>query len=107
LISSHNVAIPPIIYERFHNPFAERQKACQMALVTLMPAKAVERVAHREQLEIWAHELVVALGMAGYLREEFDYDELNDLHKVVEQELKGIIEMAFNHPEARTIAREP
>jgi hypothetical protein len=77
-----------------------------MALVTLMPAKAVERVAHREQLEIWAHEFVVTLGMAGYLR-DLDYSDGIDLQKVIEQELKGIIEIAFNHPEARTIAREP
>jgi hypothetical protein len=73
--------------------------------IILGPAAAAEAVCHQEQMQIWSHEIVVALGMNGYLR-ELDYGEVNEVHAVVESELRSIIEMAFDHPEARTILRK-
>lgn len=74
------------------------------ATVILSPQAAAAEVCHAEQMQIWVHEIVVALGMGGYLR-ELDYGELTDVHSTIESELRSIIEMAFDHPEARTIKR--
>lgn len=76
-----------------------------MGTVILNPAAAAEAVCHEEQLRIWAEEITGSLSMAGYIREDMSYDDVIDLGKVVEREIKNIIEMAFDHPEARTIRR--
>lgn len=78
-----------------------------MTTVILNPAKAAETVCHPEQMTIWSHEIVVALGMAGLLKEELSYDDGLEAHFIVERELRDIIESAFDHPEARTIRRVP
>lgn len=76
------------------------------ATVILNPAAAAECVCHDEQLRIWAHdELIGALALGGFLREDLSYDELIDLERTVMRELKGIITSAFDHPEAVTIRR--
>lgn len=75
------------------------------ATVILSPAAAAAEVCHDEQMTIWSHEIVVALGMAGLLRDPLTYDEGLEAHSVVASELRSIIEMAFDHPEARTIKR--
>ncbi len=75
------------------------------ATIILTPARAAEEVCHPEQMQIWVHEIVCSLGMAGLLRDPLTYDEVLEAHALVESELRTIIEMAFDHPEARTIKR--
>jgi hypothetical protein len=43
--------------------------------------------------------------MEGYLRDDISYDDKIDMEKMIMREIKGIVEMAFDHPEARTIRR--
>jgi hypothetical protein len=76
-----------------------------MGTVILNPAAAAEVVCHDEQLRIWAEEIVGALSMGGYIREDASYDDAIDIQRIVMHEIKGIVEMAFDHPEARTIRR--
>lgn len=76
-----------------------------MAVVILNPAAAAEVVCHEEQLRIWAEEIVGALSMGGYIREDTSYADAIDLQDIVMREVKSIVEMAFDHPEARTIRR--
>lgn len=46
-----------------------------------------------------------ALSIGGYIREDMSYDDVIDLGNIVQREIKSIVEMAFDHPEARTIRR--
>lgn len=80
-------------------------EAAMSATVILSPQAAAAEVCHDEQMEIWSHEIVVGLGMAGLLKDPLDSSELAEAHSVVKDELRSIIEMAFDHPEARTIKR--
>lgn len=75
-----------------------------MGTVILTPAAAAEAVCHDEQLRIWAHEIVAALGMENYLNIT-SYDDTIDMERIVAHEIRQIIEMAMNHPEAATIRR--
>lgn len=74
-----------------------------MGTVILGPAAAAAAICHDEQLRIWGEEVVGAL--SGYIRDDMAYHDVIDLHEIVQRELKQIIEMAFDHPEARTIKR--
>lgn len=77
-----------------------------MGTIILGPAAAAETVCHDEQLRIWAHDHILAtLSMEGYLRDDLSYDDRIDMEKMVMREIKGIVESAFDHPEARTIRR--
>ena len=76
-----------------------------MGTVILNPSAAADVVCHEEQLRIWAEEITGSLSMAGYIREDMSYDDVIDIGKIVEREIKSIVEMAFDHPEARTICR--
>ena len=76
-----------------------------MGTVILNPSAAADVVCHEEQLRIWAEEITGSLSMAGYIREDMSYDDVIDIGKIVEREIKSIVEMAFDHPEARTIRR--
>jgi hypothetical protein len=76
-----------------------------MGTVILGPAAAAEAVCHDEQLRIWAEEIMGALSIGGYIREDMSYDDVIDLGNIVQREIKSIVEMAFDHPEARTIRR--
>jgi hypothetical protein len=75
------------------------------ATIILGPKRAAETVCHKEQLQIWAHDVLVAIGMADYLREDMSGADLGDCERIIADEIKDIIEMAFDHPEARTIKR--
>lgn len=76
------------------------------ATVILSPARAAEEVCHDEQLRIWADDhIIAALAMAGFIRENMTYDDVIELNDIVQRELKRIIEIAFDHPAARTIMR--
>jgi len=75
------------------------------ATVILNPASAAEIVCHEEQLRIWADEMIAAIGMQGDFLKEMSYDELLDLGRIVEREIKNIVQSAFDHPEATTIRR--
>ncbi len=75
------------------------------ATVILNPQAAAETVCHDEQMVVWASDFVGMLSLGGYLRENLDYSEGVDLTEAVKRELRSIIEMAFDHPEARTIRR--
>lgn len=74
-----------------------------MNRVTLLPSVAVDRVCHDEQMRIWARDIAVALGMANYLSMA-SYEEILDVERIIQGELKSIMESAFNHPEAVTMA---
>lgn len=77
-----------------------------MATIILGPAAAAEAICHDEQLRIWAHDhILAALSMEGFLREDLSYADGVDMEALIMRELKRIIEMAFDHPEARTIKR--
>lgn len=71
--------------------------------IILNPAAAVEAVCHDEQMTVWASDLVGMLSMGGWLRDDIDYAEGVD--DAVKRELRSIIGMAFDHPEAKTIKR--
>jgi hypothetical protein len=71
--------------------------------VILTPEAAAEAVCHKEQMEVWASDLIGMLSLGGYLRENIDYSEGIDLAEDVKRELRSIIVMAFSHPEAKTI----
>lgn len=75
-----------------------------MSNVILLPAAAVEEVCHEEQLRIWAHEVVCALGMENFLNIS-SYADSVDIEEIVKREIKSIIEAAFDHPAATTIRR--
>lgn len=75
------------------------------ATIILGPKAAADAVCHDEQLRIWAHEIVGRLSMESYLRDDLSYDDGVEMERAVMDEVKSIIEMAFDHPEARTIRR--
>lgn len=56
-------------------------------------------------MTVWASDFVGMLGLGGWLREDIDYAEGVDLDEAVKRELRSIIGMAFDHPEAKTIKR--
>lgn len=74
-----------------------------MADVTLMPKQAADLICHDEQMVIWSGEVVGALSMAGFLREDIDYSENIELHEIITRELRDIIGAALDHPEGRTV----
>lgn len=76
-----------------------------MAEIILNPARAAEIVCHDEQLQVWSHEVMVTLGMLGYLREDLSHDDLIGIEQAIAGEIKSIVAMAFDHPEAQTIRR--
>jgi hypothetical protein len=41
--------------------------------------------------------------MAGVLRDDLSYDDGIELHALVARELRSIIRMALQHPDARTV----
>ena len=76
------------------------------ATIILSPAAAANEVCHEEQLRIWAHDNIVgALALGDWLRDDLSYDDKIELEHTMMREIKRIIEMAFDHPEARTIKR--
>lgn len=76
------------------------------ATIILTPTSAAESICHDEQLRIWAHDNIIgALSMSGYLRDDMTYDDGIDLEQMIMRELKSIMGMAFDHPEAVTIRR--
>jgi hypothetical protein len=76
-------------------------------MIILSPASAADTVCHDEQLRIWAaHDNIIgALALGDFLRDDLSYDEALDLEQAIMSELKSIIHMAFDHPEAKTIKR--
>jgi hypothetical protein len=77
-----------------------------MGTVTLLPSAAVDRICHDEQMVIWSGDLVGALGLSGFLRDDLEYHDVVELHDVVAREIRSIIRMALDHPEARTVYTE-
>lgn len=73
--------------------------------IILAPAAAADAVCHDEQMTVWASGFVGMLSLGGYLRDDLDYEEGLDLDSDVKRELRSVIEMAFGHPEAKTIKR--
>jgi|HubBroStandDraft_1064217.scaffolds.fasta_scaffold51393_6 hypothetical protein len=67
-------------------------------LSTLAAARA-EKVCHEEQLRIWANDLVGLLSMQGYLRDDLTYDDGVHMERYVMDEIKSVVEQAFDHPE--------
>lgn len=73
--------------------------------VILGPKAAADAICHDEQMTVWASDFVGMLSLGGYLRDGIDYAEGIELDDAVRRELRSIIEMAFDHPEAKTIKR--
>lgn len=67
----------------------------------LPPHQAVEEVCHEEQMTIWTGEIAGALNMAGFIRDDMTYDDVIALHSVLADEIKSIVEAAYEHPEVR------
>ena len=61
---------------------------------------AAEAACHNEQMTIWSGEIVAALGMDDFLKEDLSYGEKVDLQVTVKDEIRRIIASAFEHPEA-------
>lgn len=77
------------------------------ATVILGPRAAADEVCHDEQLRIWADDHIIgALAVGGWLRDDLSYDDKVDLAEAMMREIRGIVEAAFDHPEARTIKRK-
>ncbi|MCI5045120.1 MAG: hypothetical protein MRY72_10515 [Aquisalinus sp.] len=55
----------------------------------------VDQVAHDEQLQIWAHDLHVSLGLGDWLKETGSYADGVDLERTLRAEIKEIIESAL------------
>jgi hypothetical protein len=83
----------------------ERSKEQTMSNVILTPAAAVDAICHEEQMVIWANDVMGALSMGNFLRDDLSYDEIVELDHAIRQEIKSIIGMALDHPEATTIRR--
>jgi len=69
--------------------------------IVLLPSAAVDRICHDEQMVIWAGDLAGALALGDFLR-DLDYSEGVDLQECLKREIRSIIRMALDHPEART-----
>lgn len=70
------------------------------ALILRHPAKAAQEVCHEDQLTSWSGDLVGALSLGEFIRDDLSYDDVIALHQLVQKEIKSIVEMAFTHPEA-------
>jgi hypothetical protein len=74
--------------------------------IILTPAAAAQEVCHEEQLRIWAHDHIIgALALGGWLRDDLSYDDKIELEECMMREIKRIVEIAFDHPEATIIKR--
>lgn len=78
-----------------------------MATITLLPNAAVDRICHDEQMVIWAGDLAGSLNVHGFLREDLSYSDGVDLQEVLKREIRSVIRMALDHPEARTVYSVP
>jgi len=74
-----------------------------MTTVMLLPKAALDRICHDEQMVIWANDFAGALSVEGYLRDDLSYADGVDLQEAIKRELRSIIGMALDHPEARTV----
>jgi hypothetical protein len=54
---------------------------------------------------IWADDVVGALAVGNFLLDDLSYDDKIELDHTIRNEIKSIIRMAFDHPEAATIRR--
>ncbi|WP_297843006.1 hypothetical protein [uncultured Roseibium sp.] len=52
-------------------------------------------------MTIWTGEIAGALSMAGFIRDDMTYDDVIALHSVLADEIKSIVEAAYEHPEVR------
>ena len=69
-----------------------------------LPAKeAADRVCHDEQMTVWTGEIAGALNLAGFLRDDLDYDDVIQLHGVLARGIRSIVECAFDHPELKLV----
>lgn len=76
-----------------------------MVEIILHPSAAVEAVCHDEQMTVWSNDVAGALSMGSYLRDDLSYDEVLDLTRCLEQEIRRIVHSALSHPEAQTFIR--
>ncbi len=72
-----------------------------MSKIVLLPSAAVDRICHDEQMVIWAGDVTGALSIGDFLR-DLDYSEGIELQECLKREIRSIIRMALDHPEART-----
>lgn len=82
---------------------SDDQPHSSQTTVILGPKAAAEAVCHDEQMTVWASDLIGMLSLGGYLRDDIDYTEGVELDHAIKRELRSIIHMAFDHPEAKTI----
>lgn len=67
----------------------------------LLPSRAAEEVCHEEQMTIWTGDLAGRLNMDGFIRDDMEYDDVLALHRVLADEIRNIVEMAYQHPGVR------
>lgn len=65
---------------------------------------AMDQIAHKEQIGIWANELTSALSLSDFLREDWSFDDSVDLEKEVAAQLLDIIRSAITHPGLNLVA---
>lgn len=70
-----------------------------MTVAALPPQEAAARVCHDEQMTVWTGEVAGALNLAGFLRDDLDYDDVIELNGVLAREIRSIVGHAFDHPE--------
>lgn len=62
-------------------------------------ASLVERIAHKEQIGIWADEIITAISAGDFLKEDWTFDDTVDIGVEVVAQLRSILGSAFCHPE--------
>lgn len=67
--------------------------------MTSSNAGLIDRICHKEQIGIWADEIISALALSDFLREEWSFDDTVDLGREIQAQLRDIIGSALTHPE--------
>lgn len=51
----------------------------------------LSEVAHEEQMTVWTGEVLGALSVAGFMRDDMAYDEVIEAHRLIAEELREIV----------------
>lgn len=65
----------------------------------------LDRICHKEQIGIWANEVLTAMSLGDFLREEWSFDDTVDAEREIEAQLRSIIASAISHPEYDLMAK--
>lgn len=64
-------------------------------------AELATRVCHEEQMVVWSGEVIEALSMIDFLREDWSYEDTIRANATVANCIRSIVESAFGHPELK------